>query len=343
MRLLVLVAAPILFTATSPGRRLRFTAGLAVAALLVVCLIAPFLRDQFATVAARGRGSPLAIERYTVFGEAFPYWLRRIMDVPGYWLIILPVELPAIYIAGLIAFPTALRRWRNGPEKLAIAMFACLAGAGLVTSWLLVSTLGENNDLGLRAIIPAEIALIVIVAAVLTSMPSRVTLITAVAGLVLSLPDAATMIQDNVVGTARPGGKIFAQTPELWAAVRRYAAPSVRVGNNPLFLADVTPWPVNISWALLADRGSCFANRDLAAAYSPLSPARLEAINAQFVRVFAGEGTAEDVHEMATTYDCQVVLVVPQDGAWENDPFATSPDYRLGESRDDHWRIYVRR
>ena len=207
-----LAAAPILFAATSPGRRLRFVAGLAVAALLVVCLIAPFLRDQFATVAARGRGSPLAIEHYTVFGEAFPYWLRRIMDVPGYWLIILPIELPAIYIAGLIAFPTALRRWRNGPEKLAIALFACLAGAGLVTSWLLVSTLGENNDLGLRAIIPAEIVLIVVVAAVLTSMPSRAILIVAVAGLVLSLPDAASMIQDNVFGTSRPGGQNFRES-----------------------------------------------------------------------------------------------------------------------------------
>ena len=265
------------------------------------------------------------------------------MDVPGYWLIILPIELPAIYIAGLIAFPTALRRWRNGPEKLAIAMFACLAGAGLVTSWLLVSTLGENNDLGLRAIIPAEIVLIVVVAAVLTSMPSRATLITAVAGLALSLPDAASMIHDNVVGTAGLGGKIFAQTPEMWAAVRRYAAPSVRVANNPLFLADVTPWPVNISWALLSNRNSCFANRDLAAAYAPLSPTRLAAINAQFVRVFGGEGSAEDVHEMAATYNCQVVLVVPQDGAWQHDPFATSPDYQLGESRNDRWRIYVRR
>jgi hypothetical protein len=338
-----LVAAPILFNATFQGRRLRFLAGLAVAALLVVCLIAPFLRDQFATVVARGRGSPLAIEHYTVFGEAFPYWLRRIVDVPGYWLIILPVELPAIYVAGLIAFPIALRHWRNGPEKLAIIMFACLAGAGLLTSWLFVSTLGENNDLGLRAIIPAEIVLIVIVAAVLTSMPSRATLIAAVAGLVLSLPDTATMIHDNVVGTARPDGKIFARAPEIWAAVRRYAAPSVRVANNPLFLKDVTPWPVNISWALLANRNSCFANRDLAAAYAPLSPARLEAINAQFVRVFAGEGTPGDVHEMAAISDCEVVLVVPQDGAWRNDPFAPSPDYRLGESRDDRWRIYVRR
>jgi len=337
------IAAPILFTATSPRQRLRFAAGLAVAALLVVCLIAPFLRDQFATVVARGGGSPLAIGHYVVFGEQFPQWLRGIMDIPGYWLIILPAELPAVYIAGLIAFTTALRGWKNGPEKLAMALFASLAAAGLLVSWLLVSTVGENNDLGLRAIIPAEIVLIVVVAAVLTSMPGRATFVAALAGLALSLPDTATMIHDNVIGAPKPDGKIFAQAPELWAAVRRYAAPNVRVANNPLFLEDVTPWPVNISWALLANRSSCFANRDLAAAYAPLSPTRREAINAQFVRVFAGEGTPEDVHEMAATYDCEVVVVVPQDAAWENDPFATSPDYRLGENRDDRWRIYVRR
>ena len=98
------------------------------------------------------------------------------------------------------------------------------------------------------------------------------------------------MIYDNVVGTAQTrAAKFFAQAPELWAAVRRYAAPGVRVANNPQFLADVTPWPVNISWALLANRSSCFANHDLAAAYAPLSPERRETINAQFVRVFAGE------------------------------------------------------
>jgi hypothetical protein len=33
---------------------------------------------------------------------------------------------------------------------------------------------------------------------------------------------------------------------------------------------------------------------------------------------------------------------MPQDGAWNNDPFAVSRDYRLAETRDDRWRIYVR-
>jgi hypothetical protein len=337
-----LVAAPILFAATSPGQRLRLAATLAIAALLVICLVAPFLRDQFTTVAARGGGSPLAISHYMVFGERFPNWLRRIMDIPGYWLIILPVEIPAVYVAGLLALTTALRTMKAGPERLAIVVFAGLAAAGLFVSWLLVSTLGDNNDLGLRAIIPTEIALIVIVAATLASTPRRATLVVALTGLALSLPDTAMMVHDNIAGTPRSGGKIFAQSPELWTAVRRYAARNIRVANNPRFLEDMTPWPVNISWALLSNRSSCFANRDLAMAYAPLPPERREAINALFVRVFAGKAMPDDISDLAVKYDCEVAVVVPQDGAWEKDPFTASPNYRLAESSDGRWRIYVR-
>ena len=59
--------------------------------------------------------------------------------------------------------------------------------------------------------------------------------------------------------------------------------------------------------------------------------------------MFAGEGTADDVHDMAVKYGCDVVVLVPADGAWEKDPFAASPDYRLAETREGQWRIYVRR
>ena len=160
------------------------------------------------------------------------------------------------------------------PEKLAVAVLACLAAAGLGVSWLLVSTLGNNNDLGLRAIIPAEMVLIVSVAAAAVGLAKARLGIVAVAialiGLALSLPDTATMIHDNVAGRQRPGGEEFAQSPDIWAAVRRYAPPAARVANNPLFVKDVTPWPVNISWALLANRSSCFAGLDLALALAPL-------------------------------------------------------------------------
>jgi hypothetical protein len=342
-----LLAAPIVFTAVNPVRRRRLLAALALAALLVVCLIAPFVLNQWAAVRARGGGTPITVSHYRVFGEFLSVALRRMLDLPGYWLVILPAELPAILFAGVVALIAMLRSALPRAEKLTVALLACLAGAGLLVSWLLVSTLGNNNDLGLRAIIPAEIVLIVAVAAVAAGLAKGRLRIVVIAitltGLVLSLPDTAKIIRDNVAGRQRPGGVAFAQSPELWAAVRRYAPPAARVGNNPLFVKELTPWPVNISWALLANRNSCFAGLDLALAYTSLPAERRAAIDAQFVRVFAGDSTADDVHAMATQYGCEVIVLAPTDKAWENDPFAASADYLLAETRDGRWKIYVRR
>jgi hypothetical protein len=337
-----LVAAPLLVAAIEPARRLRFFVGMAAAAVLVVCLAAPFLNNQLMAVAARGDNDPIVLRHFAVLGAMFPATLRRALDWPAYWLLLLPIELPATYVSGVIALVAMLRSGAPQPEKLATAALACLAAAGLLASWLLASMLGDNNDLGLRAVLPAASVLIAAAAAGLMLLPRRAVIAaTAIGGLILSLPDTVAMIRSNVDGTPAPDGAVFAQTPELWQAVRRYAAPTARVANNPLFLHDLTPWPANISWALLANRSSCFAGRELALALAPLSDARREAINAQFVRVFAGEGTAGDLSDMAKKYACDVVVVVPQDKAWSSDPFAASPDYRLAENRDGRWRIYV--
>jgi hypothetical protein len=126
----------------------------------------------------------------------------------------------------------------------------------------------------------------------------------------------------------------------MWAAVRRHAAPDDRVANNPLFLKEVTPWPVNLSWALLANRRSCFAGRELALAYAPLSSARRQEIDAQFIRVFNGNGLPDDVRELALQYQCRVVVITAQDGAWTRDPFAASPYYQLVETKAGEWKIY---
>ena len=112
-----LIAAPMLFVATQPARRWRFAAGLALAAVLVVCLIAPFMLNQFTALAARGGGAPIVISHYAVFGEYLPHALRRMLDIPGYWLIILPAELPAVFFAGVIALSLTLRSAVAGREK----------------------------------------------------------------------------------------------------------------------------------------------------------------------------------------------------------------------------------
>jgi hypothetical protein len=337
-----LVCAPVLITAIEPARRLRFLAGVAVAAVLVLCLVAPFLHNQIMAVAARSGGGPVVVRHFAVLGEMFPTALRRALDWPAYWLVLLPIEFPAVYLAGSLALVAMLRNAAMKPEKLVVATLAGLAGAGLAVSWLLASKVGDNNDLGLRAVLPALSVLIAAAAAGMMLLPRRAAVTAAaLAGLVLSLPDAAWMVKSNAEGTPAADGVVFAQTPELWAAVRRHAAPTARVVNNPLLLEDLTPWPANMSWALLANRSSCFAGRELALALALLSKDMIETINAQFIRVFAGEGTPADVADMAKKYACDVVVVVPQDGAWTNDPFAGSPDYHLAENRDGRWRIYV--
>jgi hypothetical protein len=341
--LAALAVVPILLAGIAPGRRQRFALGMAAAAALAVLLAAPFIVQQLAAVSARGGGSPIVIHQFEVLGGMLPSMLRRVLDIPAYWLILLPIEFPASFIAGAIALTVMLRSATPGPEKTTVAVFAALAAVGLCVSWLLVSTLGDNNDLGLRAVLPAAMILIVAAAAGMTLVPRRALIVaTALAGLLLGLPDSWQTIRSNMEGAAAADGQVFAQTPELWTAVRRYASPSARVANNPLFLQDLTPWPANMSWALLANRNSCFAGRELALALAPLPPDRREAINAQFVRVFGGQGNAEDVDQMASQYGCDVVAVVPQDGAWSNDPFASSAVYRLAETQNGRWRIYVR-
>ena len=67
-----LIAAPILFGEADRRRRCAICRWARVAALLVVCLIAPFVRDQLAAIAARGGGWPIVVSPYSVFGSQFP-------------------------------------------------------------------------------------------------------------------------------------------------------------------------------------------------------------------------------------------------------------------------------
>jgi len=341
-----LAAAPLLISAIEEKRRVTAILGLALAAVLALGLAAPFIRDQLAFIAARGGDGAIGIQPFEVLGDMFPPTLRRILDLPAYWLILLPLEFPASFIAGTIALVAMPGVRASMPERTAARVLGVLAAAGLAISWLLISRLGDNNDLALRAVLPAAMILIAFAAAGMLAAPQRglrrAIAAFALAGLMLSLPDAAMMIYGNWRGSAAADQAVFAQTPELWRAVRRHAPVGARVANNPLFLEDLTPWPANLSWALLGDRSSCFAGRELAIPFAALPQERRDAINDQFIRVFAGKARPGEVGEFATKYGCDVVVVVPQDGAWTNDPFAASADYRLAESRDDRWRIYVR-
>jgi hypothetical protein len=335
-------AATVAMARVAPRQRWRFIAALAVAAVVAAGFAVPMLRDQLAVAA--GKSTPVALQFYSALGPNLSASLRTALDPAAFWLVLLPLELPAVYVIGVMALVRPLSPHKPQDDRSGtVQALAALALASLAVSWLLASTLAENDDLGWRAILPAAMALTAVAAAgVSWWMVARARIALAAAGIAFAagLPGGIDLIRSDVTGWTAPAARQFAAAPELWAAVRRHAGPGERVGNNPLLLAAMTPWPVNISWALLGDRRSCYGGREVALVYTTLGPKRVDEIDAQFIRVFAGTGLPADIRELAATYHCRVVVVAATDGAWASDPFAASPYYRLVEERADQWRIY---
>jgi len=340
-----LAAVPIalvLLVEAEPPHRLRITGHLAAAVLLALLLISPLLLDQFYTAGLRG-GHPIGVTPFKVLGDDVIGRVGLVANWAAYWLIFLIVEFPAFYIAGLVGTCLFVKdATLDADRRLVVRAFATMLGVSLLAAWLLVSTLAENNDLGWRAVLPAVFMLMIFAAAGIARLTQRrlsFALAAALILIVLGLPDAFLLMRENVIVAPNPTSKSFAATPALWEAVRRVSGPDERVANNPEFLERATPWQANISWALLSDRRSCYAGQLFMEPFTTLSAVRLAQIKTQFVRVFSGDADAEDVATLVTQYECNVVVLTPQDGAWNHDPFAASSYYRLADA-SPAWRIY---
>ncbi|HUC70836.1 MAG TPA: hypothetical protein VMS01_06565 [Stellaceae bacterium] len=332
----------LLIMAGNRRARLNLLVKATVAAFLVGVISFPFLRDEYAANAARHAGPPVALHPFEVLGTIVPTGMRTALDLPAFWVILLVIQLPAIYFAGIWAMAGALGARGTAPAgKRLIVGLALLAGASFVVPWLVESTIA-NNDLGWRGVLPGILVLTTFAAAGLARWlaTAPALAIAAAAFWALGIPGGLQIVRENAVGLPAPSAAIFSETPELWAAVRRHTAPDERVADNPLFLADSVRWPVNISWALLADRRSCYAGWNFARAFAPLPEAEIDRVNALFERVFAGDGTPDDIRHLATRFDCRAVVVTPSDGAWGRDPFAHNPYFHLVEEKADKWRIY---
>lgn len=317
------------------ARRLGLVLTLGAAALVALALVLPLLLQQLHVAAGRGGAVPLAIAPYPVLGAAIPDGIRRLLDVPAYWLVLLPLEFGAAAILGAIA---AFRlRGPLVPPLLAAAVASLGVGA------VLVSTVGENNDLGWRAVLPGLLILTAFAAAYFARSLARRRMAVIVSGvllLALALPDGLGLLRSNAVGQASADAARFRDAPALWAAMRRHTAPDERIASNPRMTESLVPWPISLSWALLADRRSCFAGPELALAFTQLSPEAREAASNLFDRVFAGAGTDADLAALVQDFNCRVFMIMPGDGAWNRDPFAARPEFTRVEAVPGQWRIY---
>ena len=163
-----------LLWSVAPERRLAFVLRVLAAAALALAISFPFIRDQLALAASRGDGPPIVIAPVAVLGTAFPDSLRRLLDLPAYWLLYLPVEFAAVYPAGLVGLYFLLRdRGVDSPSRRTLGPLALLTATSLVAAWLLRSVVAINNDLGWRAILPGLMLLIVFAAAAIARWPRR--------------------------------------------------------------------------------------------------------------------------------------------------------------------------
>ena len=352
-------AALVLGVSPPSAGRLRFLAALAGTALLALALVAPLLMAQIQAAAARGGGMPVQLAAFPVLGPLWPQGLRAVLDPLAYALVLLPVEFPGVLFAGVVGFALVFSGRLTGslagrPEQQMARALAALAFVALAVSATLRSTVGENNDLGWRAVLPAVLVLAAFAGAALAAGLSRAVgttrartgpalLATGLALVALGLPDTLALARRNMTGEQSADGRTYAGEPALWQAVRRHVGPQVRIASNPARLETLAPWPINLSWALLSRRRSCFGGEEMALAFAPLAASARTEATALFGRVFAGRGTAGDVATLRRAFGCGAVLITPQDGAWTADPFASSALYRLAEEEEGRWRIYVAR
>ncbi len=330
---------------TAAQLRGLFVMRAAGAACLAGLLCFPLFLLELHAAQTRGPDSGLAFMPYPVFGTAIPSLLRAALDLPGFWLILLPFAWPAIIPAAPVGYQSAKVFWFFFSKKniLLCQSSVFFGGIFLCVAWLFRSTI-DNNDLGWRAVLPALLLLTPCAAWCVDNLVREkrwLALAASLASAALGLPDTVRMMRDYTAGQ-RPGdARALAQSADLWQAVRRHTAPQDRVANNPSFTGAATPWPVNISWATLSDRASCFAGWETVLAYSALPKNRLIDINDRFTRLFAGKPLPGDLPALAHEQNCATIVLTPADGAWVHDPFAGNALYALAEKSAD-WRIYTR-
>ena len=321
-----------------PQARKNFLLRGGPAGLVAAALITPFVLTQLHMLAARHLGPPLAFAPYPTLGRLIPETWRTLLDIPAFWLVLLPFQFPALVpFAASATSPRVLQL----PEKTRClaATLILLAVSSLTVSWLLRSTI-DNNDLGWRSVLPALMVLPAFAARageiLARSKPVVFVLCALIAA--LGVPQTATMLQEYAAGV-RPGApQDFAAAAPLWPAIRRHTDPTDRIATNPLLARTATFWPVNIGWALFADRASCYAGRESVIAYGNLSRSQLDRIDARFGRVFAGHASADDLFAMSRDDDCDVIAVTPADGAWES---GFGPGYEMVE-QSGSWKVYRR-
>ncbi len=144
----------------------------------------------------------------------------------------------------------------------------------------------------------------------------------------------------RIYGPDTADGRALRAAPELWRAVRDVTPTDEAIANNPLDSAILTPWPADISWALLSQRRHCAAPFGLLQPYAQLKVDDASRISEFFVRVFKGDANADDLRTLKDTYLCRTLVVTPADGLWDKPVLSNNSAFSAVVDEPGRWRIY---
>ncbi|MBB4277665.1 hypothetical protein [Rhizobium mongolense] len=288
--------------------------------------------------------------------KALEFWVfpifngaNRLFDFVGFWLVLLTIDLGAIFVGFIIWSCSTLSESTDfAPidRAMIVSVLAPLFCAQFLHSVLLY------NDLGWDVIIPSLLIMTALTAALYSthigrkSLVGRLTTTTAVLLLIPSILTGARFVyssafQFRVQGPDSEWGRAFEASPELWEAVRQVTPPNEAVANNPLDFANVTFHPGNISWAVLSQRRNCATSLELIRSYAAqLTPEQASDVYNFFVSAFEGNATEDQLRLMKEKYLCETLVVTTRDGLWGKPVLDNSSIYKLVSEEKGRWRIY---
>lgn len=266
----------------------------------------------------------------------------------AYWLVMLVADFGFAYLLAVAWCFGLRRRWSATGDALEPALALSIVLPLLAAQHL--RSVIANNDLAWRIVLLPGFAMTIVAAATASRHPlsfRRPWLLSAIVLVLVPSMIAGLAVASRQVGVAASDGSPQADrgrlrdASDLWRAVRAVTPKEEAVLNNPDALGDMTLWPANIGWALLADRKSCAAGdrwiRSLAPQVLPDDRHRLVSLIA---RVFDGGGSNEDLLALKRDHLCATLVVVPGDGLWASPLLTDNPVYKLVESREGRWRLY---
>jgi hypothetical protein len=273
-----------------------------------------------------------------------------------YWTYAVPIAYGAACVLGTIGLARALRR--GGPTHL-FALLSCAAVVGFLLVTQTIRSIVMNNDLGWRAHIVAYLLLSIWGAqsldelARMNSDASAGSRWRGARGLMWSLA-AGAILAGLYVATPRLPGPQAADSSDLreerarflvqaraWDLVRRHASRDELVQSNPYAFTRLSPFPVNLSFTLFADRRSVYAHPNLIHTYSHgMGSELLRGLHLIVMNAFSEQPNPNLLKLLRDGLHVKALLVDRKDPVWRGDGLERSKVYARVHA-EEFFRVYV--